>query len=73
MNSVFEDTYLNCKSLITTDVATLMGNRLFDEPELIVIKVVVSFVVSEQVLLTPATKHETALLKDDALMRFSHV
>lgn len=73
MYSVFEDKNLNCKSLIVTVVAVDCGKRLFDEPELIVIKVIVSFVNKEQLLLTPPTKHDTEGLNDEAAIKFSHV
>ncbi len=46
---------------------------MFDEPELIVIKLIVSFVSTEQLLLTPFTKHDTAELNDADFIKFSQV
>ncbi len=70
MYSLFEDKNLNCKSLIVTVVAVLWGKRLFDEPELIAIKVIVSLVSNVQLLLTPPTKQETEGLNDGAFIKF---
>ena len=50
-----------------------MRNKLFDVPELIVIKVIVSFVVIVQVLLTPPIVHDVAPFQDTAFIKFSHV
>lgn len=73
MCSVFEDKYKNCKSLIVTFVDVVLGKRLFDEPELIVIKVSEEFVRIVQVFGTPPTRQDAEGLKEGAAMRFSHV
>lgn len=56
-----------------TVVATLIKNKLFEDPEFIVITVIVSLVVMEHPRLTPSTKHETTPLNDGARITFSHV
>ena len=55
---------------MVTVVTVLWGKRLFDEPELIVIKVIVSLVYNVQLLLTPPTKQETEGLNDGAFIKF---
>jgi len=73
MYSVFDDKNLNCKSLIVTVVDNPWTKRLFDEPELIVIKVIVSLVTNVQAVFTPPTTQDDDGSNAEALIKFSQV
>ena len=70
MNSVWDDKNLNFKFLMTTVTGVFCTNKLFDEPESIVIRVMVSLVVREHGLLVESTLHEVESSHKVSLMRF---
>ncbi len=61
---------MNFKFLMMTVTGVFCTNKLLDEPESIVIRVIVSLVVMEHGLLVEATLHEDESSHKVSLMRF---